>query len=221
MKITEQNRSLVFLAVTMLIGVLIVGGLMFFENTDVEAVEIVDKAADTNIKTLESKIKNLKTQNFNPSSYNTIATEIDGSYQQELITIDAKTNLMSSLSSVYSDLIYSQCETFLSNNYGNSDDITSWLSQLEKITSKNARIDKYFSQIKWYNYYSGQLPKLVDDFVGKGIQNYDEDKYKSLIKEVNEMPNFEPAYKNQSKFNKIKAELISKLQSYNAEFYVQ
>ena len=174
MKITEKNRSLVFLGGTMLAGILIIGILMLSESTDVESVEIVNEPVNTNFKILESKIKNLKTQNFNPNSYNTIATEIDASYQQELITSSAKTNLISSLSSVYTTLVYNQCEMYLTNNFGNSDDILSWLNQLEKISSKNAKIDQYRNQIKWYKYYSTSLPAKVNNFIAGGNTNFDE-----------------------------------------------
>jgi hypothetical protein len=220
MKVTEKNRSLVFLGGTMLAGILIIGVLMLSESTDVESVEIVNKQANTNFPILENKINSLKTQNFNPNSYNTIATEIDASYQQELITSSAKTNLMSSLVTVYSDLVYSRCEFFLTGTGLDSDkDVTSWLNQLERITSKNGRIDKFRNQIKWYEYYSSTLRSEVSGFISPGITNYDDNKYKMLMGKVKNMPNLEPTYKNKAKFLKIKNELTIALQQFNAEYF--
>lgn len=217
MKITEKNRSLVFLGGTMLAGILILGILMLSESTDVESVEIVNEPVNTNFKILENKIKNLNTQNFNPNSYNTIATEIDASYQQELITSSAKTNLISSLSSVYTTLVYNQCEMYLTNNFGNSDDILSWLNQLEKISSKNAKIDQYRNQIKWYKYYSTSLPTKVNNFIAGGNTNFDENVYLKLKEEVQKMPSLESRYKNAAKFNTIRAQLTERL----TDFYNQ
>jgi hypothetical protein len=220
MKITEKNRSLVFLGGTILVGILIIGILMFTESSDVDGVEIVDQPVNTNFKALESKIKNLKTQNFNPSSYNTLATDIDASYQQELLNASAKTNLMSNLAMVYSNLVYSRCEHFLMGaGMDSSSDVISWLNQLEKITAKNKRIDKYRSQINAYNYYSTTLPAKVNQFIYPGITNYNEDKYDAYMKEVVNMPNLDPAYKNKPKFLKIKTELTLALQKFNAKFY--
>ena len=216
MKITEKNRSLVFLGGTMLAGILIIGVLMLSESSDVEAVEIINNQANTNFPILENKINSLKTQNFNPNSYNTIATEIDASYQQELITSTAKTNLISSLSSVYATLVYNQCEMYLTNNFGNSDDILSWLNQLEKISSKNAKTDQYRNQIKWYKYYSTSLPIKVNNFIAGGNTNFDENVYLKLKEEVQKMPSLESRYKNATRFNLIRNQLTQRLNdSYN------
>lgn len=217
MKITEKNRSLVFLGGTMLAGILIIGVLMLSESSDVEAVEIINNQANTNFPILENKINSLKTQNFNPNSYNTIATEIDASYQQELITSTAKTNLISSLSSVYATLVYNQCEMYLTNNFGNSDDILSWLNQLEKIRAKNARTDQYRNQIKWYKYYSTSLPTKVNNFIAGGNTNFDENVYLKLKEEVQKMPSLESRYKNTAKFNTIRVQLTTGL----TDFYNQ
>lgn len=221
MKITEQFRSLVFLAGTLILGVLIISVLLFVESNDVEGVEIVNEQANTNFKVLETKIEDLSKQNFNPNNYNTIATEIDASYQQELITGSAKSNLVTKLTSVYSDLVYKQTELFLISDVGTSLEVLTWLNQLERITSKNPKIDTYRSQIKWYNYYATTLPSKVNAFIAPGIINYNENKYQRLKQEVQTMPNLNSSYKNRSKFNSIRYNLISKLQIFNAAFYSQ
>ena len=219
MKVTKKNRSLVFLAGTLVMGILIISVLLFVESNDVEGVEIVNEQANTNFKALETKIDALKKQNFNPNNYNTIATEIDASYQQELITGSAKSNLVAKLTTVYSDLVYKQAELFLSRDIGTSQEINSWLNQLQKITSRNSKIDNYRNQIKWYNYYSSTLLNKVNIFISPGITNYDENKYQTLKQEVQTMPYFDPSYKNRSKFNMIKYNLTSKLENFNADYY--
>lgn len=219
MKIAEQNRSLVFLAGTLVMGILIISVLLFVERNDVEGVEIVNEQANTNFKALESKIDALKNQNFNPNSYNTIATEIDASYQQELITGSAKSNLVTKLTSVYSDLVFKQCELFLTRNYNTSKDVLSWLNQLQRITSRNSKIDTYRNQINLYNYYSTTLPNKVDAFIAPGITNYEDNLYEKLKNEVQTMPKFDPSYKNSSKFSGIRYNLISKLERFNSAYY--
>ena len=221
-KITDKNRSVVFMLGTMILGILIIGILLFFENNDPGGLEKPPSELVNTFKPLERKINGLKTQNFDPNNYNTISTEINTSYDQQLITADQKTNLMLSLASVYSDLVYARCEFFLTGtNLDSSEQVTSWLNQLEKITSKNPRIDKYRNQIKWYQYYSSTLPAEVNKFIRSGITNYDENTYKMLMGKVQQMPKLESAYKNKLKFNKIKSSLTPALQNFNAEFYSQ
>lgn len=221
MKISEKNRSLVFLAGTLVMGILIISVLLFVESNDVEAVEIVNEQANTNFKALEAKIDDLKKQNFNPDNYSTIATDIGTSYQQDLITGSAKSNLLSKLTIVYSDLVYKQAELFLVRDIGTSKEVLSWLNQLQTITSRNAKIDTYRNQIKWYNYYSTTLPNKVDAFIAPGITNYEENLYVKLKNEVQTMPNFDSSYKNRSKFNSIRYNLTSRLENFNAEYYTQ
>ena len=217
MKITEQNRSLVFLAGTLIMGILIISVLLFVESNDVEGVEIVNEQANTNFKALETKIDALKNQNFNPNSYNTIATEIDASFQQELITGSAKSNLVTKLTSVYADLVYRQAELFLTRNVGTNQEVLSWLNQLQRISSRNSKIDTYKNQINLYNYYSTTLPNKVEAFIASG--NYKDDLYVKLKNEVQTMPNFDPSYKNSSKFSGIRYNLISKLEKFNSAYY--
>ena len=218
-KITENNRSLVFLVGTLILGILIIGTLVFLENNDVESVQVVNEQTNTNYKDLENKIDELKNQNFNPTSYNSLASEIDESFRQDLITSSAKTNLITKLTSIYSDLVYNQCEFFLSGNNSNGQDVLNWLTQLESITSKNSKIDRYRGQIKWYNYYAKTLTNKVDNFINPGITNYDDNTYRTLMNEVQTMPNFEKGYANKSKFIAIKSNLTRKLQNFNTEFY--
>lgn len=218
-KITENNRSLVFLVGTLILGVLIIGILIFLENNDVERDEFPKDQVESTFKKLEIEIDDLKNKNFNPSSYNTLMSKIDADYKQDIITSSAKTNLVTKLSSNYSDLVYHQCEFFLSGNKNNSQDVLNWLNQLETITSKNSKIDRYRGQIKWYNYYAKTLPNKVDNFINPGITNYDDNTYRTLMNEVQTMPNFDRGYANKSKFIAIKSNLTRKLQNFNTEFY--
>ncbi|SEB06527.1 hypothetical protein SAMN05443667_11919 [Flavobacterium gillisiae] len=219
-KITEKNRSIVFLAGTILIGILLIGAVMYIEYDDVEDIEIVNEPPSTTFPILEKKIANLKQQNFNPTSYSTLATEIDASYQQGLINSSAKTNLITNLTSVYSGLVYNQCGFFLAGTNANSStDVLNWLAQLERISAKNVKIDNYRNQIKWYQYYSLSLPTKVNNFIRPGITNYDEATYKVLKTEVQQMPNLKPEYKNKAKFSKIRTELTAKLERFNTQFY--
>lgn len=218
-KVTEKNRDIVLLGATLLMSVIVICALMVVENIGVESVKIVDDKAGTNYKVLENKIQGLKNQNFDPNSYNTLLMEIDSSYQQELITGSAKTALISFLTTTYSDLIYNKCQMFLANNFGNSKEMLSLLNQLETISSKNNRIDRYRNQIKWYDYYSIVLPNEVNNFISPGITNYDDGRYKMLMDKVQKMPNLEPAYSSNPKFSGIKRKLTAELQQFNADFY--
>lgn len=218
MKVLEQNRSLVFLLGTLVMGILIIGVLLFVESNDVKGIEIVNEQANTNFKALETKIEALKNQNFNPNNYSTLLTDINSSFDQELITGSAKSNLVTKLTTVYSDLVYKQSELFLTSDIGTSHDVLSWLNQLQSITSKNSRIDTYKNQIKWYNYYSITLPNKVKVFISD-LTNYNDKKYSDLTNELKSMPNFNTNYKNRPKFYNIRNIYIKKLDEFNSTYY--
>jgi hypothetical protein len=218
-QITEKNRSLVFLAVTIILGALIVGVLVFVENNDVQSIDMVNDEANTNYKELESKIEDLKNQNFDPNSYNTLATAIDASYDQQLINSSAKSNLMSNLTNVYSNLVYSRCEFYLTGNTMNtSTDVLNWLNQLESITSRNSYIDYYRGQINAYVYYSETLPNKVDSFISPGITNYNDSLYYSFKNEVENMSKLQPKYRAKTLFTNLKAKLINDLAQFNTDW---
>jgi hypothetical protein len=207
----KKNRSILFLAATMIVGILLIGIQTFRESDEIKGDEIVNDAANTNFKELENKIQNLKNQNFNPTFYNTLATEIDASYQQELITSTAKNNLMSNLTSAYSNLVYSRCEFYLTGtNLNTSTEVLNWLQQLENITARNSKIDFYRTQIKAYDYYSNQFTKKVDYFCQTG--SFDESEYTQLKTEANTMPRLNAKYKSNRKFNQIKQQCIANLE---------
>ena len=219
MKITQKNRSLVFLAGTLVMGILIMGILLFLEDNDVVGGTIVNVPTDNNFKSLEVSIDNLKSQPFDATSYNTLVAEIDASFEQELITGPAKTNLIDNLNNVYSDLVYKQCELFLTSRTNNSKDVLGWLNQLQQITSRNSKIDNYRNQINLYNYYSTTLPKKVDAFIASGFENYTDGVYDKLKNDVQNMPNFNDSYKNSSKFITLRKNLLYKLQIFNSDYY--
>ncbi|TXH79085.1 MAG: hypothetical protein E6Q79_00445 [Romboutsia sp.] len=211
MNIIKKNRSLLFLIVTMVIGVVLVGVLMFAENSDIKGDEIIDNPPSQGFKELENKINNLKNQNFDPTCYNTLSIEIDASFQSGLITNTVKNNLQSNLANVYSNLVYNQCEFYLTGNKINtSTNILKWLQQLETITSRNSKIDFYRSQIKAYDYYSEQFINRVNSFCN--TSEFDENVYSQLKTEANTMTKLNSKYKNNAKFNQIKQQSVAKLE---------
>lgn len=210
-KVTEKNRSLIFLAATMLIGILLIGVQMYRETDDIKGDTIFNEGPKTPFKELEDKIESLKNQNFDPTSYNTLASEIDESYRQDLITSTAKNNLMSNLTLVYSNLVYSRCEFYLTGtNLHTSTEVLNWLQQLENITSKNSKIDFYRSQITAYDYYSEQFNNKVNSFCD--TTEFDENVYSLLKTEAITMPRLNAKYKNTAKFNQIKQKSVAKLE---------
>ena len=181
---------------------------------------IKNDLADPNSKALETKIDDLKKQHFNPDMYSTLLTEIDGSYQQALITGSAKSYLVMKLTNEYSDLVYKQAELFLKQDVGKSDEINGWLNQLENINGGNTKINNYRNQIKSYNYYASTLPAKVDAFIVLDIcqYKYQKNTYESLMKELEYMPQFDSAYKKRSKFDKIRITFQSKLKNFEVKY---
>jgi hypothetical protein len=221
-KITEKNRSFVFLGGTMLMGVLIIGVLAFWETTGVDPVEVVNEQANTNYVELETAIDSLKNANFRPDSYSTLLTRIDASHQQDLITADAKEELVSRLTDTYSGLVYNQCEFFLTGTNLHSDtEVLDWLSQLEKITGPDDKTGHYKGQIAAYNYYMDTLPEKVEDFISGGVENYNDETYKELKDEVTGLTRLDPPYRTTAKLNTLMASLKSGLEEFNSEWATQ
>ncbi|CAM3774869.1 hypothetical protein FLGE108171_14620 [Flavobacterium gelidilacus] len=211
-KITDKNRSGIILGGILLIGILLIGFVMYFENDEVESMNKVNDPAPTNVKALESLISNLKTQKFDASNYASIASEINGSHTEGLITGSAKNNLLNNLNTAYADLVYAKCEGYLNTNSNHtSGDIFKWLTQLENIISKNRRIEYYRGQIKAYDHYAVSLPNKINNFCRLG--NFDEEKYLKLKNEMNEMSSLDNKYKSKSKFINIKLENINMLEN--------
>ena len=126
---------------------------------------------------------------------------------------------MLNLDAVYSNLVYGKCEMYLSGNAQNtSATILSWLKQVENNTARNRKIDYYRGQINAYNYYSEIVPRKVSNFISLGITNYDDATYAALKSELKNMPKLNAAYKNKPKFNGIRANLIRKLEQFNADW---
>ena len=212
MKITQENRSTYFLVGTMLVGLLCIGVLMLFENTGGVGDVISKIEVKSTYKQLEMDVNDVKNKNFDPNSFNTMVMSINQNYSQGLITSAAKNNLTKDLTDIFSTQIFSQSERLLKGNEQNtSEKVLSWLSQLEIIMSKNAKIDNYRSQIKLFEYYSITLPERVNNFVAGGPTQFDENTYLNLKNQVSTMPNFEASYQNRQKFVAIKNELLPTL----------
>ena len=212
MKITQENRSTYFLVGTMLVGLLCIGVLMLFENTGGVGDVISKIEVKSTYKQLEMDVNDVKNKNFDPNSFNTMVMSINQNYSQGLITSAAKNNLTKDLTDIFSTQIFSQSERLLNGNEQNtSEKVLSWLSQLEIIMSKNAKIDNYRSQIKLFEYYSITLPERVNNFVAGGPTQFDENTYLNLKNQVSTMPNFEASYQNRQKFVAIKNELLPTL----------
>lgn len=217
--ITEKNRSLAFLGGTLIIGLIILGVIMLSETVDVKRGEKVVTPPPTNLSALENKINNLKNQPFDPSSYSTLITEIEDSYKQTLITSAVRSNLEASLKNVYSDLVYAKSEAFLTgSDINSSTEIQGWLNQVETISSRNAKIENYRTQIYHYNYYISKFPNEVMAFVSPGIGNYQDDSYRFLKDKAKNMPGLAETYRNSNKLQGISKKLIDQLESFNAEW---
>lgn len=210
-KFFQENRSMLFLIITIIIGALLISLLKITEDLNVPTTGLIEEQPKTTYKELENKIELIKSQKFDPTFYNTIATEIESSYERKLITNTVKNNLLIKLETIYSDLVFKKCELYLTNNNLNtSTDLLSWLQQLKNITSNNSKLEFYSSQIKAYDYYSIQFIKKVNVFCDSG--NFVESEYGQLKNEANSMPKLNLKYKNNNKFFKIKTQCVNKLE---------
>jgi hypothetical protein len=219
-KIVEKNRSFIFLIFTLFIGSFLIGGMLFYETDSPGGERGPDGGPDggPEFNKIENKIKELKNKTFDPSCFNSIKTEIDSYYDLGIYQSSSKTYLTTILTSEYSDLVFNQTELFLTSDIGTSNEVLSWLNQLQKITSKTSKIDNYKNQINAYNYYSITLSKKVNNFISPGITGFNEDIYNKLLFEVKNMPNLNVKYKNRHKFNSIKINLNTKLDKFKCEW---
>jgi hypothetical protein len=217
-KFIQKNRNGVFLIATILIGALLIGGLFMVDESSSSSEDATGITSDQYYKEIEKEIEGLKSKKFDANAFNVISAKINASYNTDLITITAKNYLRKKLATIYSGLVYAQCESFLTNNKGNSAELVKWLNQIKSL-SANDKTNFYLAQIKWYNYYSVALPAKVNAFISPGISNYEDSRYLALKTEVENMPNLDRKYKNNSKFINIKSRLVGSLKQFNYEFY--
>lgn len=218
-KLSEKNRSYIFLGGIVVVGIIFIGALMLFENEDVGRYEKVDDPPPTNSLSLESKIAQLSDQNFTPSIYSTLSTEIETSHSQDLITREVKENLISSLKTKYSNLVYNKCNFFLTGNSTNSsNEVFGLLKQVEGIIGADKRIDRYREQIRLYEYYTKVLPSKVQRFLQGGTLEFQERVYLQYKKELENMPGLDGKYRNTPKLSQIKTNFVAKLEKLYNEY---
>jgi hypothetical protein len=185
------------------------------ENTNVEKTEISNDEMGTNFTTLESKIKALSNQNYNPSIFINIGAEIHSSLAQQLITQAGEQNLKLQLQDIQSKILYSACESFLTGSTTNSNELKKWLEDFKKIYPNETKTSYYKNQISAYNYYSSTLPDRISSFVRK--ECLDQNMTQNLINELSSMSKLDHKYSNARRFSNIKTININKLKNFRAE----
>jgi len=218
-RVNEKNRSFVFLAVVLVVGLLLIGVVSLIDNGVESRDEHIENPPKTNSLNLENKIANLRNQNFSPSAYSTLSTEIEASHSEKLITSQVKENLLASLSQKYSELVYERCESFLNgSNAYNSRELMGLLNQLEGITSGRPKISRYKEQISLYEYYSKTFPATVERFIEGGVGNFTDNTYINYKDSLQQMPGLDAKYRNTPKLNQIRSRLIAGLEDLYGRF---
>jgi hypothetical protein len=224
MKFSESKRNIYILGLVILIGIICIGIAMLIEANTVPRPTIEETTPPSNDQSLRNEINNLRTEPFSPSSYSSIAQAIESSYQQSLITNATKASLEGDLINVYSDLVYNQCNLFLSSNSNyTSSDVLLWLQQIESIIGNNSRINYFKDQIRLYIYFSETLPRAIGRFLSNGFQevsDYEQTNI-SFRAELKNMPNFDARYSTNPKFNMIRKDLTNRLEQKYIEFQGQ
>jgi hypothetical protein len=210
-----KNRQFIFLIGVIVIGVLFIGVSMLMENTSVEKPKISNDEMGTNFSALESKIKAISSQSYNPSLYLSISVEIHSSFAQQLITQAGEQNLKLQLRDLQSKNLYSVCESYLTGAPLNSSELKNWLDDLKKTYPNESKTSYYKNQINAYNYYSTSLPNKINSFIKKSC--FDENMTQTLINEVSSMPKLNHNYSKTSRFSKIKNDYKIKLVDFRAE----
>lgn len=210
-----KNRQFIFLLGSILIGVLLISVSMLMENSSVEKTEISNDEMGTNFSALESKIKAISSQNYNPSLYVNINAEIHSSFAQQLITKAGEQNLKLQLQDLQSKNLYALCESFLTGVPLNSNELKNWLDDLTKTYPNESKSSHYKNQINAYNYYSTSLPNKINSFIKKSC--LDQNMTQNLINEVSAMSKLDHNYSKSNRFSKIKSDCVIKLKNFRAE----
>ncbi|WP_329806326.1 hypothetical protein [Flavobacterium facile] len=205
--IFKNNRNIAMLGSIFLFGILAIGIMTVMENPDSVFGTEENEGTTTNYKNLQEKIKLFEKENYKPENYQTLLAEFDASYSNDLITVNAKNNLILELNNVLEKKVFNECEKFLISNstYG-INEVKGFLQQLQSATATSAKISYYNGQLIKYSYYSETLPNKIKTFTSD-IYNYNENKLKLYLNEIENMPGFDSKYKNQQKFKNIKKQL--------------
>jgi hypothetical protein len=207
-----MTRQLKFLIGAIAIGVIFIGISMWWEGTVVVVPKTPNNNMGTNFSNLESKIKILNKEDYNPSNFISLIAEIHSSFSSELITQAGEDNLKLQLKVTQTNVLFSECESFLKGSSSNSRQLLLWLDELKTSYVEETEIDYFKGQINAYNYYHITLPNKINSFVTKGC--YDDVNSSALITEIQKMSRLDNKYTLKFKGNN--NILINKLQNYRS-----
>ena len=213
-----EKRKLIILGSTLLVGVLLIGGLMLSEGASISGPEIIDTKTKSNSKDLEKKIEEYKVNSFQPEQYSTLLMEINSSKEQGLIENSTSNFLTDELNSAYKTHVFNKADYYLNQGDGDKNTVLSYLVSLEKATGNDTRIDFYKSQIPKYDYFTKVFPGKVTAFTSGNPANFSSGKYNSLKSEAENMPGLDKQYKSKGKFTSIKNTAVAQLNTYKTKF---
>lgn len=220
MKKIKLNRNVVILLSFLVIGILGIGIMAIVESDGAILSTNVAEEDNSNYKTLQAKIESFTNNaNWKPEDYQTLATEIEASQKNDLISSSIKNNLIVQLNLALEEKTFQKCELYLlSKSALTNNDVKQLIMYLQKVTAASSKITFYKNQVSKYHYFEKTLPNKIKYFISN-YDNYSDDGYENYLIEVKSLPGLETKFKNQPKFKNISTKLKNDLDRFNYNYY--
>lgn len=167
-----------------------------------------------NSKELQNKVDALTTNNVSPTSYNTLRTEIQSSFDAGTIVESMRKSLITELEQKYTDLTLRKINKLFSVDPVNETAMKPLIAHLQTLGKGQQEIKEIQNKINEIDYYTLILPNEVTKFTSGSFVNFSEDKYKGLKGELENLPAKHPSLKNRKSVQAVKASSLGKLTNY-------
>ena len=174
----------------------------------------VKAATVSNSAELQNKVDALTIDNVSPTSYNTLRTEIQSSFEAGTVVESMRKSLITELEQKYINLTLQKINKFFAADPVNETAMQPLIAHLQTLGKGQQEIKDIRTKINEINYYTKVLPTEVNKFTSGSFVNFSDGKYKALKGELENLPAKYPSLKNRKSVQSVKSSSLSKLTSY-------
>jgi hypothetical protein len=180
--------------------------MLVFENIGIGSIASVGQENGNSFQELQTEINKISSNNWDPTSYSTLAAKIHTSKANGFITEDLEIDLQKKLDLYYLNKVIETTERYLHTSSGDFNKINKALTQIAKSTTisieDKQKIKTAINTMNAFNYYTTVLPNEIESFITNG--NYNEDRFNNLYQKIQNVNPLLVSYTNNPKIQSIK-----------------